>query len=130
MTAGLPPHRAGFVRFAMPTTPIQNLTGATLPPPMESVEARFRRLEAEWNADTEYLSNVTKIVGHPAFRAIIALGNEVVPFMLRDMESGPSLWVWALPKITGANPVSPKDAGNIGKMTEAWLEWARAKGLR
>ena len=50
--------------------------------------------------------------------------------MLRDMESGPSLWVWALSKITGANPVSPKDAGNIGKMTEAWLEWARAKGLR
>jgi hypothetical protein len=114
----------------MPSTPIQNLADATQPPPVESVETRFRRLEAEWNADTEYLSNVSKIMGHPAFHSIIALGDDVVPFMLRDMESGPSLWVWALPKITGANPVSPQDAGNIRKMTEVWLEWARQKGLR
>jgi hypothetical protein len=29
----------------MPNTPIQNLADATQPPPMESVEARFRRLD-------------------------------------------------------------------------------------
>jgi hypothetical protein len=50
--------------------------------------------------------------------------------MLRDLEDGPSLWVWALPAITGVNPVSPDDGGNIRKMSDAWLNWGREKGLR
>jgi len=45
--------------------------------------------------------------------------------MLHDLDAQPSLWVWALPEITGANPVSPADGGNIRKMSDAWLEWGR-----
>ena len=32
--------------------------------------------------------------------------------------------------ITGADPVPVADRGNIGKMTEAWLRWARANGYQ
>jgi hypothetical protein len=38
--------------------------------------------------------------------------------------------VWALPDITGENPVAPSDAGNIRKMSEAWLTWGRDKGIQ
>jgi hypothetical protein len=99
-------------------------------PAGESVEQRFHRLEAQWKADTEFLSDAGKIVDHPAFQAIIALGPDVIPIMLHDLEARPSLWVWALPDITGENPVPAADAGNIRKMTDAWLKWGRAKGLR
>ncbi len=51
-----------------------------------------------------------------------------MPFLLRDLEAQPSLWVWALPEITGENPVPASDAGNIRKMTEAWLNWERRQG--
>ncbi len=111
----------------MATTPVQNPPRV---PPLESLEQRFRRLEAQWKADTEFLSDAGKIVNHPAFRAIIALGEEIVPVMLRDLQARPSLWVWALPEITGVNPVAPTDGGNIRKMTDAWLQWGREKGLR
>jgi hypothetical protein len=110
----------------MATTPVQN--PPRVPPP-ETVEQRFRRLEAQWMADTEFLSDAGKIVAHPAFQAIVALGADVVPLMLYDLESRPSLWVWALPQITGANPVAATDGGKIRKMTEAWLKWGREKGL-
>ena len=59
----------------MATTPVQNPPRI---PPSESIEQRFRRLEAEWKVDTEFLSDAGKIVNHPAFKAIIALGTEVV----------------------------------------------------
>jgi|SRR6516165_5924218 hypothetical protein len=108
-------------------TPVPN---APPLPPSESIKERFRRLEAQWQADTEFLSDASKIIGHPAFQAIIALGPEVVPLMLGDLEARPSLWVWALPAITGENPVPASDGGNIRKMTEAWLKWGREKGLR
>src|SRR5439155_21040732 len=101
---------------------------AAVPP--ETIEARFRRLEAEWRADTAHLSSPTKIIRHPAFQEIIGLGEAVVPFMLRDLEERPRLWVWALPTITGANPVHPGDAGNITKMSDAWLAWARERGYK
>src|ERR1700675_740126 len=106
----------------MASVPAHKTTAA---PPVEGVEKHFRKLEATWNADTGYLSSYTGIVEHPAFREIIRLGEPVVPLMLRDLEERPRLWVWALPELTGADPVPPQDGGNIAKMTEAWLRWGR-----
>jgi hypothetical protein len=108
----------------MATTPVQIPSRG---PATETVEVRFRRLEAQWKADTEFLSDAGKIINHPAFRAIIGLGEEVVPLMLRDLEAQPSLWVWALPEVTGQNPVPQSDGGNIRKMTDAWLQWGYQK---
>ena|SRR5438876_8766275 len=96
----------------------------------ETLEERFRRLEATWMAEVGYSSSSTELRGHPAFQEIIALGDAVVPLMLRDVEERPRLWVWALPRITGADPVPPSDRGNIAKMSEAWLRWGRGKGYR
>jgi hypothetical protein len=110
----------------MPTSAANNATDSVT----ETVEQRFRRLEAAWRADTAVLSSYTRIVGHPAFREIVRMGEDVVPFMLRDLEERPRLWVWALPEITGADPVPPEDSGNIAKMSEAWRRWGREKGYR
>src|SRR5438105_3575141 len=67
----------------MTTTPSQ---GPLETIPARSVEQRFRELEAAWLADTYVLSSGTRIIGHPAFRAIVGLGEAVVPFMLADLE--------------------------------------------
>jgi hypothetical protein len=99
-------------------------------PSTETIEQRFRRLESVWNAETAYLSSYPDIVGHPAFQEIIRMGTAVVPLMLRDLEERPRLWVWALPEITGANPVPVADAGHIARMSEAWLCWGRENGFR
>jgi hypothetical protein len=113
--------------MVMVTTPLQT-------PPRsasnETVERQLRQLEAQWKSDTEFLSDAGKIIDHPAFKAIIAMGEPVVPLLLSDLESQPSLWVWALSEIMGENPVSISDGGNIRKMTDAWLTWGREKGLR
>lgn len=97
---------------------------------LETIEQRFRRLEALWEAETLVLSDAQRIFEHPAFQEIIRMGEAVVPLMLWDLEQKPRLWVWALPRITGANPVAPSDGGNIRKMTEAWLRWGHNKGYR
>ncbi len=111
----------------MTTTPMQNQadTEGTI-----TVEQRLRQLEAVWRAETGHLSSYSKRVGHPAFQEIILLGEPVVPIMLRDLEKQPGLWVWALPVITGANPVADADAGKIARMSEAWVRWGREKGYQ
>src|ERR1700680_3097786 len=99
-------------------------------PSTETVEEQFRRLEGTWMAAVGYSSSSTELRGHPAFQEIIALGEAVVPLLLRDLEERPRLWVWALPKITGADPVPTADRGNIAKMSEAWLRWGREDDYR
>jgi hypothetical protein len=111
--------------------PVQELP---LVPPLESVEQRFRQLKAQWNRDTQFLSDPGKIMGHPAMRAIIALGEEVVPLILHDLQAKGSLMVWALPEITGENLAPPKmDGGflkwDVNAAIEAWLQWGRKKGF-
>jgi hypothetical protein len=103
-------------------------------PPSERVEQQFRRLEAQWSADTRFLSDPGKIMGHPAMRAIIALGGEVVPIILRDLQAKGSLMVWALPEITGEKLAPPTTEGaylkwDVNAQIEAWLRWGREKGL-
>jgi hypothetical protein len=94
----------------------------------EGVEARLRQLEAAWLAETAHLSSSSKIVAHPAFREIVGLGEAVIPFLLRDLEERPRLWVWALAEITGADPVPPEDRGDIARMRDAWLHWGKESG--
>jgi hypothetical protein len=98
--------------------------------PAETVEERFRSLEGTWRAEVGYSSSSTVQRSHPAFQEIIALGEAVVPLMLRDLQESPRLWVWALPQITGADPVPASDHGNIAKMSEAWLRWGREHGYQ
>jgi hypothetical protein len=101
----------------------------TMSPP-ETIEQRFRRLEATWIAEVGHSSSSRVLSQHPAFRDIVGLGPAVVPLMLRDLAERPRLWVWALSEITRADPVPASDRGNMAKMREAWLRWGRANGYR
>lgn len=111
----------------MATVPVKQ---TPVTPLTETVEERFRRLKAKWMAEIGHVSAYTVIVNHPAFREIVSMGDAVVPLMLRDLEERPGLWVWALPEITGADPVSPGDGGKIAKMSAAWLGWGRDNGYQ
>src|SRR4051794_3184517 len=96
----------------MPPVPVTQTPDT---PAAETVEARFRRLEATWMTAVGHHSATSKLINHPAFQEIIRLGPAVVPFLLRDLEKQPRLWVWALPDITGVDPVPASDRGNIAK---------------
>src|SRR5712692_2647132 len=98
--------------------------------PIETIEERFNRLAAIWKSETRFLSSTTKVAEHPAYQEIITMGEEVVPFILRDLESKPDLWFKALRAITGAQPVPTADAGNVDLMTKAWLSWGRKHGYQ
>lgn len=115
----------------MATTPAQKTPPLS---PREDVEQLFRRLELKWRTETQFLSDPARIMGHPAIRSIIALGEEAIPIILRDLQVNGSLMVWALSEITGENPAPPKiDNGflkwDVKAQIEAWLQWGRDKGF-
>jgi hypothetical protein len=98
--------------------------------PPETLEERFRRLAAAWEKAVSYQSSSRVRESHPAYLEIIALGQPVVPLLLRDLEQRETHWFSALHRITGTDPVPREAAGNIPLMVAAWLKWARETGYR
>jgi hypothetical protein len=94
-----------------------------------NLENEFHALARQWKEACGLLSSTSAMVAHPAYQAIIALGPPVVPLLLRDLEIEPFHWFDALKSITGEDPVSPSDWGNIPAMTSAWLAWGRSRKL-
>jgi hypothetical protein len=79
---------------------------------------------------TGHLSSMAASANHPAYQEIIALGSEVVPLLLRDLQENHTHWFIALRQLTGADPIPKEAAGNIPKMAQAWIGWAKEHGYQ
>lgn len=98
---------------------------------MSDVKARFKELAELWYEETAVLSNPNKIIQHKAYKEIIEMGWDVVPFILDELEEGPALWGPALRAITGeCVTVAAKDQGRIGVVGAAWVKMGEEKGWR
>lgn len=94
----------------------------------ETLDERFHRLAATWHEAVAHHSSSRVRYRHPAYLEIIGMGPAVVPLLLRDLEATGRHWFEALNVITGSNAIGEADAGNIARMTEAWLRWGRENG--
>jgi hypothetical protein len=97
----------------------------------ETLEQQVQRLLVWWRAETALLSSSSRIVEHPAYQQLIALGPPALPFFFRDLEQTHDGHLSkALTAITGAHPVASEDRGQIRQIATTWLRWARANGYQ
>ena len=89
---------------------------------------RFEELADRWEEETFFLSRSDLKNAHPALQEIIKLGQPVVPLILERMRAERGHWFEALEQITGEDPVSPADYGNIAAMQNSWLQWGEDRG--
>jgi len=89
---------------------------------------KFYSLLNKWNSETFYISSTRQLTEHQAFKAIIKMGELVIPLIVSEIRKEPSLLVLALVLITGEDAVIPSDKGNVRAMTDAWLLWAKRNG--
>src|SRR5205807_9481865 len=113
-------HPGGLAMTPVPATPAA-----------ENIEQQVARLLARWRQETAYLSSNTAITSHPAYQELIALGTGALPFLFRDLEqTGDGHLSKALMTITGARPIPAEERGQIRKIAETWLRWARENGYQ
>jgi len=101
----------------MPTTTIS-----------KPIRERFQELRDDWKSRTRHLSNTGQIAMVFSYQSIIGMGLAAVPMILAELENEPDHWFWALEAITGENPVSVNDAGDIQASANAWIQWGRQNG--
>jgi hypothetical protein len=94
------------------------------------VATKFARLRDEWKSQRRHESSTTRIVMLPAYQKIIGMGPDVLPLLLRELETELDAWFWALRAITEADPVPAEACGDGEAMARAWLAWARQRGIQ
>ena len=102
-------------------------------PPQQVVDDYFvfKQLVERWRLVRGATSSTTEMVLCPAYQSIIGMGPKAIRFILAELVSegdDPDHWFWALQVLTGANPVSEDDEGNLRRMSRTWLEWAASEG--
>lgn len=95
--------------------------------PTDAERVKFRRLADQWRKETRALSSDSDIVANFAYYQIIGMGERALPLIFEEMQAHGGRWFWALRAITGENPVKREERGNVRRMTETWLEWARER---
>jgi hypothetical protein len=93
-------------------------------------EQRFATLVARWKRERGPHSSSARLAEHPAYQQIIAMGPEVVPLLLRELERQPDHWFRALHVRTGADPVPVESRGKVVEMAAAWIRWGREQGYQ
>lgn len=88
---------------------------------------RFLQLKSKWKTDTFFLSSSTEKTQHPAYREIISLGEEVVPYIIQDLKTNHNYWFEALEEITGVDPIPEEHYGKIELMAQDWVDWWNGK---
>lgn len=81
----------------------------------------FRTHLSAWQAKTQYLSSVQRIIDQPDFKAIVAMGKRAVPFILEEIEVRPSNLVWALNLILERR-ISDQPDTTIKKACKLWVK--------
>jgi hypothetical protein len=100
----------------------------TRAPASKKTREIFEQCVQEWRRATRFESSSTEIFMNPAYQRIIGLGPDVIPLILRSLAERHEHWFWALRALTGENPVSEANAGDVEAMSQAWLTWGREHG--
>jgi len=88
-------------------------------------ETRFQALLRKWNDETKFISDPYKACANSAFREIVDMKWAAVPLIMDELAHSPNIFLLsALEEITGEDPISPEDYGDVEKMVASWLNWA------
>ncbi|MFM9909955.1 MAG: hypothetical protein ACKVOW_11425 [Chitinophagaceae bacterium] len=95
----------------------------------QQLKKRFDFYNSIWKNETVFSSSISEITNNAAYRYIIGLGQEVLPFIINDFKANDNHWFYALEAITGQNPINDNHKGIVPLMKADWLKWAKENNI-
>lgn len=90
----------------------------------KQLSEKFDLYSGIWKTETMFSSNSSEITNNSAYRSIIGLGKDIIPFIIEDLKQSENHWFSALELLTGENPIKSEHRGIINLMKSDWLNWA------
>jgi hypothetical protein len=93
-----------------------------------SRRTKFRELAEQWRRETALISSIAKASMHPAYQAIIGMGQPALPLIFDEMRNRGGHWLWALRAITQEDPA--RGTNDLEAAKQAWLAWWSVRQIR
>ena len=90
----------------------------------KQLSEKFDLYSGIWKTETMFSSSSSEITNNSAYRSIIGLGKDIIPFIIEDLKQSENHWFNALELLTGENPIKSEHRGIINLMKSDWLNWA------
>ncbi len=90
----------------------------------QQLKEKFEAYTSIWITETMFSSSVHEIINNSAYRSIVKLGKDVIPFIIEELKKEENHWFYALEALTGQNPIKQEHRGIIRLMKSDWIEWA------
>lgn len=119
-------HAGNIVEMALAWVSWGESTGLIKPAEVEAAE-----LTADWKKETQFLSDVGRILKHKSYERLVRIGRRAVPFLFRQLEAeGDTLYAGAIRRILRDGPTIPNvEVGNSARVRDVWLAWGRERGF-
>jgi hypothetical protein len=92
------------------------------------LERTFNSFAQKWKRETEAYSLTYRRYAHPSYQAILALGMDVVPLILRELQQRPDRWFEAL-KAFNHNKDEAPNAKTFDETVSCWIKWGIQNNL-
>lgn len=89
------------------------------------MEKEFQQLASRWKRETAIYGHLTKIIIHPDYQRIMAMGPQVIPLILQDLSKQSAHWFWALHNLVRPGQDPAEGLTTMSEARRAWLEWGR-----
>jgi len=86
-----------------------------------SMQAQFDQRIKAWKRNTRLMSFAEQIINERNFKEIVAMGEDVVPFVLEEIKREPSPLVWSL-NIIYNKTISQKQNITIEQACKLWVK--------
>ena len=86
-------------------------------------KAKFETLAKQWRKETRNCSVLAQRYAHPAYRKILAMGPEAIPWILNELKYRPDRWFSALSDLAEYYEIGPDHS--FESAVGAWLKWGR-----
>lgn len=87
----------------------------------ELMNVRFNHYLKKWQSDILFTSDINEVIENKNFQSIIALGDDVVPFIINELKYQPSYLVWSL-NIILHKRISRNNI-TIAEASKVWIKW-------
>lgn len=94
-------------------------------PSHADIVSQFEEHKARFVYDTTYSSHVSQNLQHPSYRAIIEMGEEAIPLLLRNVQDDVR-FMQGIIEITGEDVAQKGDT--FDQAVERWTEWGKERG--
>jgi hypothetical protein len=94
------------------------------------IDRTFQEHFKKWHEETINMSSNHDMSENLHYKAIIAMGWEVVPYIIEQLRKKPCHLFDALSAITGELPIKLEHSGRVHEMAADWIKWYDVKYRR